>query len=208
MPAPYMEIVLQGKKTDVLALVDDWRKTAGAAGADLFFSADLGLSAEDRIFEILEALHFAEGHTHLLVSAAFLPAFRKKLSETRFSCLAIKAAHEVLEMLFHFSFQCYNREHAEKIKKIIDERTEGVIIEGYEPKERVDPNAAGEELYTPVHEFEFEGGGLARGPVPAIVKMYLEAQKEPLIILEKMRIVLGADLLPSGGELITERTPK
>jgi len=126
--------------------------------------------------------------------------------EAKFSNITVKAAHQVLEMTFRFSFHCYNREHAEIIKGIIEGRPKEVILEGYDPKLRIDPKAPGEELYTPAHDFELEGSGLVRGPVPAVIKMYREAQKEPLIILEKMRIVLGAVSLGSGGGLPRERT--
>ena len=54
-------------------------------------------------------------------------------------------------------------------------------------KTKIDPRAEGVELYTPVHDFEYRGKGKIFGKPRKVIKIYLEAAKEPLILLEKIK---------------------
>ena len=64
---------------------------------------------------------------------------------------------------FAFKFDTFNREVAASIKGILHPLPAGLQILGYEPNETEDKKARGVELYSPVHDYRFEGKGRIEG---------------------------------------------
>ncbi|MCB1154395.1 MAG: hypothetical protein H6684_03240 [Deltaproteobacteria bacterium] len=192
MLTPYVEIVFEGSPEAVRRLAESG--DLGDPESEVFVSSDLGIIGEGRIHHILSVLHVVAEHTHVLIPAEKLPGVRARLAKSSDS-IRILAAHEVLETHFHFSFACYSKEHAQKIRQILDDLPEGVKLADFQADTRDDIEARGQELYSPVHDFEYEGKGLVTGTVKGLGAWRKIAEDEPLIKMEKIAVVLGRDLL-------------
>jgi hypothetical protein len=199
--APFVEIVFRGRETEIAEVISDLGPELQNDKESIHFSLKLGLSADDRIYHLLAAFHIAEDHTHVLAPAETLKIFEEKLPTEKHPGVVVIAAHEVIDFSFRFTVDCYSRLHAQNIMDILGDQPKGLIIEGFKPYIELDPTASGVELYAPVHDFEFHGKGLVRGDVSRVIILYRNCEKEPLIKLEKMRIVLGADLMSTAGSL-------
>jgi hypothetical protein len=92
-----------------------------------------------------------------------------------------------------FTFKCFNREQGEELKKLMKETLPaGVTLEGYKEKEKVDPQAKGTELYTPVHEYTLEGKGHFEGAVGGIITLAGRLAEHPCVSPEKIHLETGA----------------
>ncbi|MBZ0272721.1 hypothetical protein K8I61_11840 [bacterium] len=192
MSAAYFEFVLTGNEQEIRDLVANARATMGANVA-VFISRDVGIHGETRLHKALQMVRLEKAHLHVLVPAAVFDDFRAMAATA--AAIDIESAHEVLEQSFKFRFRCYNKEKAHAIARLFNPPPEGVTMRNYEFKQRDDPEAKGQELYTPTHDFEYVGHGEATGELPRLVAMHRRAEEEPLVELSEIHLTLGADVV-------------
>jgi hypothetical protein len=91
---------------------------------------------------------------------------------------------------FRFFARIFSREHAGRIRRLLTELPEGArAMPGSQWEEREDPDAKGEELYAPVHEYELKGDGGVEGELLAVLDVYRRCRDEELIRVERAELI-------------------
>ena len=83
----------------------------------------------------------------------------------------------MVPLIFHFSFEIFNKNLAEDIKKIFENSPAGVKVIDYKPTEEIADDAVGVEGYAPVHSFVASGSGKAEGTFCDIMELYLNIKR-------------------------------
>jgi hypothetical protein len=186
--ADWYKVVIQGKDEEVRAFVEGLIVGADAYG-EIFFLEDLDME-HHQFLEILKRwAHLEKPIAPILVTASLKDLIVGGISdEAQDLRLKVVSVRQVLHARFEFHAECFSRIHAEKIRAIFCHPPEGVeLAQGSAFEERVDPDAAGTEMYSPVHEYELKCGGQLYGDPKKVIELYQEAVKEPLIKLKPVR---------------------
>lgn len=61
---------------------------------------------------------------------------------------------------------------------------------GYNPVEEIDEECKGAELYTPCHDYVFQGDGIISGPVDLVIPLMATLDAHPLIEAGKVSLEL------------------
>lgn len=161
--ATYHELVIKGDDRDLVPFVAGFIADSGATG--VFIASESGF----HIRALRERIkHHGETH-HVICEEKTLPKLRKVLETASQFSFEIVDEVEILRACFRFEFKTPSREVAAKLKKILDKLPAGVSAVDYDAKEVVDPDAAGAEVYSPAHEYEFRGKGQIEGDVGGVV---------------------------------------
>jgi hypothetical protein len=95
---------------------------------------------------------------------------------------------KVTRSYFKFEFETFNRDEASKIKKLLASAPTGVRLVGYEPRETVDEEARGVELYAPVHDYKFRGKGTAEGAIEKLLAFRKALAADEFFELENITV--------------------
>ncbi len=86
--------------------------------------------------------------------------------------ISLHEVHGVSGLSFDFEVNVFNPEIGKEVLSLIENRDDAIRLEGFEPEEIVEKDAAGTELYAPEHEYELKGKGYAEGPFEKIIAFY------------------------------------
>jgi hypothetical protein len=86
--------------------------------------------------------------------------------------IEVAETRKIESLSFQFDFETAHRQTAASIKRTLAKLPEGVMLEDFEPVETVHPSGKGVEGYAPLHEYEFEGHGTARGDVDGVLRLH------------------------------------
>jgi hypothetical protein len=104
------------------------------------------------------------GHcVHAICGAAVRKSVLNAISSATDCGFEILSDKEIVRAWLEFEFDTFSREAAASIKGILKNLPAGLRILAYEPTETVDKDARGVELYSPVHDYRFEGEGRIEG---------------------------------------------
>lgn len=135
----------------------------------VYCEAELPLERES----LVELLKLAP-HQRLLVRANLAERLAEALARTSAELrLELKERREVREVTFEAKARVFSREVAEKIRKrFFAELPPGVEVRNKREEEEKDTSAKGQELYAPVHHFEYRASCTFAGPVEAILGLH------------------------------------
>jgi hypothetical protein len=108
-------------------------------------------------------------YVHAICTSAVRKSIRDALSSAPDCGFEILSDKKIARASFSVKFDTFSREVAASIKDILKALPTGLQILDYEPKETVDKKARGVELYSPVHEYRFEGKGRIEGDFEKIL---------------------------------------
>lgn len=178
----WYEMVIEGKEEEVRSLLPG----VASDGERPIWGADLELhtgSFPDRIREFLGA----RCHHLLLVPASQAGALVRVLRER--PEVHLEQVREVLSGRFPFEAEAYAPDVAARIKGVVHAPLPpGVVLEGCEEKEKVDPDAAGVELYSPVHRYTYRCHGTFSGTAPGIFQIHRTLQELDFVHQEDLEI--------------------
>jgi hypothetical protein len=104
--------------------------------------------------------------------------------------LSLRSSTPVKGASFRFRFITYGRKYAEEIKELFGRLPEGVTLDEYSPVEKVDDECKGVELYTPCHDYVFQGKGVISGGLDLVIPLRGILDAHPLIEAEKIKLDL------------------
>ena len=139
---------------------------------ELFPGADYDFNEKHLSKNIAESIGIGKKHVRYFLSNYNKEQIPEKLKYYASKCnFEIEEIHVVTGLSFDFDFEVYNREIADKLREILDKRPEDIQVTGYDHKETVNEDAEGPELYSPEHEYIFEGEGTVTGPFDKVIKI-------------------------------------
>lgn len=188
MPDCY-HVVIKGNERDARAFIEGLVVGADAYGS-IYFVNDLNEDAEGFISWFKGLVSPDDNVITLLVDGTLHDILIKGINDSSHDIkVEVVASKRVEKASFCFEFKVFSKEHGEAIKKLLEELPTGVeITEETKFKTNINEEAAGVELYSPVHEYEYKGRGCIFGQVRKVVEIYQKAQKEPLIQLDELKI--------------------
>ncbi|HEX6790406.1 MAG TPA: hypothetical protein VF247_03770 [Candidatus Krumholzibacteria bacterium] len=162
--APYVELIVRGDDRAMKAFVAGY--FAGSAPARVVFADDAGF----HLHGLRERITHHGEVQHLFVEQANADRVRAALaSATPHHRFEIKEERAASTARFRFDFDTPSREVAGKIKATLAALPAGATLGDYNPRERTEKGASGAELYSPEHDFRFDGRGVLRGDLFAVV---------------------------------------
>ncbi len=142
--------------------------------------------------EFLKELFELDNYVHFCLEDDLLEPFKKALAlYTKHTGYKIKSERPVKGAEFSFAAEFYNRDLADKFKKLIKNLPEGVKLKGYYPSEEINEDAKGFEAYAPLHEYDFRAKGILDGDFAGIMKLYLDIKRSDFsdfVILSQIKL--------------------
>jgi hypothetical protein len=131
----------------------------------------------------VEGLPFAErlrglvggGTPHLVIAPERSGRALAAAIETRGADagLELRAVRVVASAHFAFKAKAFAPDVAARIRTaLLGSLPEGVTVEGLRQDERLEADARGTELYSPVHDYTWEATGTFAGPLPGVLEMH------------------------------------
>ncbi len=93
---------------------------------------------------------------------------------------------------FSFAFRAFGARHTAEFRALMAALPPGLDVQGGEPRERIDPQAAGVEAYTPAHAYESEADGIISGRVDLVIEARRRLGALPLVQAERIDLELEA----------------
>ena len=163
----FVELELKGSRDRAIGFVEGYRLAAGEG--QVWFCPRENVDHGSLLDSLKERMHL---ETHMILSRALADKIVEALGESDVIDLEAEEIHEIRHIELPFEFKCFSRDEAVEIRARIEkDLPRGVTLEDYEVKENIDEDAAGVEMYSPVHDFVAVGKGRYVGPVPGVMKM-------------------------------------
>lgn len=186
MSTEFHEIRVSGKTLWVDGFVKGFLAARNAAGA-LIDAEQEEIACQTHTEKLREKLGFSHETRHYLCPPGLVKLFAEMetASEAAGRPLRVNRGPLYSGLSFRFHFSVFSREDGRRFRDRFDAPPEGVAVRWARPiREIIDPAARGTELYTPVHEYELSGDGLAEGAIPGVLELYRWCRDEDLVSLE------------------------
>lgn len=191
MQRNFTEAVFEGQYNAIRGYIEGF---LDGTGKDYLFyiSSDTSVEAETLAEQLKEWITLGKGLHHIIIEDELFTKIRDGLAIAGRSALldssSIKSSKPVKGASFTFSFCAYGRKYADEIKEIIGRIPEGVSLTDYQPTETIDEDAKGVELYTPAHDYVFQGKGIFSGAVEEIIPLRKTLDEHPLVEAGKVAL--------------------
>jgi len=161
--ATFCEIVIKGDDRDLVPYLSGFAAAARARG--VYFAEEAGLHLKP----LRERIHH-HGEVHHVICTEALrgvlhDALAKAAPRYRFE---IKDERKVERATFSFKVETPSREVAKAVKDAVAKPPRGVAVTGFTPREVLNPDAKGAEVYSPVHDYVFSAEGTVDGDIGVI----------------------------------------
>jgi hypothetical protein len=177
--ATYYELVIKGDDRDLIPYLAGYM--AGAAVEGVYFAEESGL----HVHAMRERIRHHGEVQHVVCARKALAPVRDALDEAapryRFE---IKDERVIASASFRFKVETPSRKIAQAVKDAMAKHGRGVEVKGYQPRESVDPEGAGAEVYSPVHEYTFEASGEIAGDVAGVIEMRRKLSAIDFVVCE------------------------
>ncbi|MBP2681411.1 MAG: hypothetical protein H6Q78_1274 [Candidatus Krumholzibacteriota bacterium] len=158
MAATYREIVVRGDGKLLKGFIRGYQ-IGHATESGIFFCADHPIDTR----RLRERLTLRGDHVHLMCKERLRQSFLAAIQRATDLEFELVSDEKVSGASFEFEFDTYSRKVGSEIKNLLENLPEGLEVADYAPEETVDAKARGAELYSPVHEYRFQGKGKIAG---------------------------------------------
>jgi hypothetical protein len=167
MATTYHELVIKGDRGRIGGFIDGFMTVKKITSGVIVASRH-----PIRIHHLKEMLKFHGDCLNVIVAARHHRALVSAMKEAHDIECAIVSDTKIKGAHFSFKFHVFNREVATGIRKALEQLPSGVTLTDYTPRETIDPSARGVEIYSPVHEYSFEGDGTIRGDIETLLGVH------------------------------------
>ncbi len=178
----WCEMVIEGKEEDIRELLPG----VATDGERPYRGEELDLHAgsiSDRLRELLGV----RSHHQLFVPATQAGPLVRAIQGK--DDIRLESVREVVIGRFSFTAKAFSPEVAEKIRRVLHgPLPPGVVLESCEEDENIDPEAAGVELYSPVHDYTYRCQGAFSGTPPGIFEIHRAMQALDFVHQEKLEL--------------------
>jgi len=187
----YTEAIFEGDYNTVRGYIEGF-VTATGKDSSFFICSDSGVEAVTLSEQIWEWVSLKTRLHHVLMEDELMDRIKAALAASgdrgQLNRIAIRSSKTVRGASFKFRFTTYGRKYAEEIKELLGRLPEEINLADYNPVEKVDEECRGGELYTPCHDYVFQGAGVISGPVNLVIPLRAALEAHPLIEAEKVRL--------------------
>lgn len=184
MAKQYSEVVFEGHYSNIRGFIEGFIAGSGKE-LSFFFSEQAGVKAETMSEVLKEWISLSNKIHHVVMESELFEKIKKSLERLTDSDSlnkgSIKSAKAIKTASFRFKFSTYGRKYGEDIKKLLEKLPGGLSLKDYSPVEKIDKDARGVELYSPAHEYTFEGTGVIAGPVDEAIAFRKVLDDHPLV---------------------------
>lgn len=186
--ADWHAIVVEGPDTTLRAFTAGFLAARGEVREAVLHGPDVGLEAGS-FGERLHALLHGGRHEVLLVEARLGAALASALAGQAGDLRIRVADHaRIAAASFAFSAETPARGAASRIKAALRHVPGGVALTDDE-REEIDPDAAGLELYAPVHAYIFRASGRITGTFDGVLMMQRQLRELDFVTVERLELV-------------------
>ena len=186
--ADWHAIVIEGPDTTLRAFTAGFLAGRGEVREAVLRGRDVGLEAGS-FGERLRALLHGGRHEVLLVDARLGAALASALAGHAGDLGFWVADHAVIvSASFAFRAETPSRDAASRIKAALHHVSAGVTLTDDE-REEIDPDAAGMELYAPVHAYIFRTSGRITGAFDGVLAMHRQLRDLDFVTVERLELV-------------------
>ncbi len=184
----YRELVFEGSLPVVRAFVTGVGLGRGWTTPFLCFD-DHGIRGESRGHRALEKIGLTADLTYVAVidSQASVILEMARAAEERLG-IAVRSDRVVRGAEFSFEFRLFDRAIAGRLRALLGAPGGDVTVVLTDENEEVHPEGRGIEAYAPEHDYVFEGRGVARGVLPAVVALREELRQFEQVECERIRL--------------------
>ena len=184
----YVELDLEGNTERAMGFVEGFR----LAEEDLepaWFSEREPIEAEGLMDSIRERVGL---RTRVILPRRFAERMVAALGRAPQLDLVARDMREVDYAELAFEYRAFDRKDAAEIRRLIEsDLPRGVRLEGYTVDEKIEEDAKGVELYSPVHDYILSGAGTYVGPVDGILDMAHRLDEQDFVHPKKVRLHHG-----------------
>ena len=164
--ARYRELIVKADDSDLIPYLAGYLSAKNIAG--VYFAEESGL----RVSALRERFRHHGEVQHIVCTVEAAAVVRDALAKAgpryRFE---IKEERELERARFRFEVETPSRNIAQLVKDTVAGAPPQTTISGFEPRERINHDATGTELYSPTHDYEFQASGEVHGDIDGVVKM-------------------------------------
>jgi hypothetical protein len=180
-------IIAEGPEGTVRAFVSGFLAGRAVDRAAVVYGSDLPLD-QGSLGERLRALLPGGRHEALLlVDARIGRALAGAMRAADDLGLGVAEHQRLVAAWFTFAAETPSREAAARIHELITRFEPGVMLVD-EEREEFDPDAAGVELYAPVHAYMFRARGRITGELDGVVAIYRQLGDTDFVTVEAIRL--------------------
>jgi hypothetical protein len=188
MSNEYSELVISGSFHYVKGLLRGL-SIGSNFDSEIIFNKEHNIECESFKEILKEFIGLSDNLDHVIVKNVFAEYLKVNLTKEN-SGVEIKSIKKIISAQFEFKFEAYAKIPKQKIDAILKKLpgnlrfSDDTLI-----KEKIDKDAKGLEIYTPTHDYEYSGKGEVIGSFAEIFEVYKKALNEPLIEVEKMKLI-------------------
>lgn len=161
----FVELELKGSRDRAIGFVEGYRLAMGAE--QVWFCPREHVDHGSLLDSLKERMHL---ETHVILPQVLVEPLVEAIQSSPLAEIEVVGINEIESVELPFEYKCFSRESAETIRALIEnDLPDGVSLEDYEVKEEINEEAAGVEMYSPVHDYTFSGKGRYVGPVPGVL---------------------------------------
>ncbi|MDH3216013.1 MAG: hypothetical protein OEN01_06935 [Candidatus Krumholzibacteria bacterium] len=176
MSQNYYEVVVKGDDNLLKGFLSGF-KAAKRIKSGLIFAADHPIDTH----HLKEILTFQRDHVHLAASERYHAALLAAIKAAAEIDIEIVSDKRISKAYFDFKFSTFNRDVASKLKRRLARLPVGLELADFEPKETIEPSGKGVELYSPLHDYAFEGKGRVQGDLEKLLLFHRKCEEHVFI---------------------------
>jgi hypothetical protein len=177
----WYEVIIEGREEAIREILPG----VASDGDAPLWGEELDLHAATLPERLLEMLG-ARTHHLLFVPASQIGALTRTLQSR--PEIRLERVREILGGGFSFQAEVYSRETAALIREALHALPPEVRLEDFEDDEKVDLDAHGVELYTPVHEYTYRASGRFTGLPPGLFEVHRKLKALDFVHQDKLEL--------------------
>lgn len=187
----FFEVIFEGKPDIINGMIEGFILGKGVKW-EWFPGSENFIETETFIQFIKELASLKPRHHYYIIEEELYNTLHKAILDAGdlvyIKMKYIKSAKLIKSSSFRFNAEAFSEKHAKEIRSLLENPPAGVTMSEYNPVEKKDKTAKGEELYAPVHEYEFKCDGQVSGEVDAIIAFRKVLESNSLINVEKIKL--------------------
>ncbi len=189
--ATYYEVIFEGHEKTIYGLLEGYL-LAKNNDWHFYFSDEHGVKTETMMEVILEWISLKTKLHHVIINEEFFNELGEILKKQKDSHLSkecsIKKAQVIKKASFSFEAVTYGRKYGEELKSLLNTHPDGIIMNNYDPKETINEDGKGVEMYAPEHEYTFEASGTLEGDITNLIEYRQKLDDHPLITVHEITL--------------------
>ena len=185
---PYVEVVLEGSGDLIKGFVIGFLEGRGIRGKAVF-EADDSAGEEGALDQLLRLVSLKEDRIHVIAQEGVHELLTEALQKCKKELpIRVVSVRRIRKASFDFRFHTYSKSAGRELKSLFQNLPEGLCLEGYQPREVLNPDAKGIEAYAPEHDYEIQAEGTVRGEPAKVTELYDRLKHYELVELGEIRM--------------------